>query len=158
MRTLGLWIAGIFGLGLAVGSFVAATSNGATEDSLSVMPRVDCADGGRAVVEQVVENGEIVSGIRCVGAQSPSVVRTTPAPAAVSERAPDPRPDTLDATEDGSSSRSLKDSALIIGSAAGAGAGIGAIAKGKKGAAVGAAAGAVAGTVYDLATRNKKKE
>jgi hypothetical protein len=53
-------------------------------------------------------------------------------------------------------SRSVKESALIIGGSAGAGAGIGAIAKGKKGAALGAAIGGVAGTVYDLLTRNKK--
>jgi hypothetical protein len=51
--------------------------------------------------------------------------------------------------------RSLKKSALIVGSSAGAGAAIGAVAGGKKGAAVGAVSGGIAGLIYDLTTRNK---
>ena len=168
MRTLALWIVGIFGLGLAVGSFVAATTAGEATDALgvegalSVAPLVDCGAGREAFVEQAIKNGEVVARVKCVATQPAPIVRATPAPPATvvtAERVPEARVEAPvaepEAEDEGS--RSLKDSALIIGGAAGAGAGIGAIAKGKKGAAVGAAAGAVAGTVYDLATRKKKK-
>ena len=164
MRTLALWIVGIFGLGLAVGSFVAATTAGEATDALgvegalSVAPLVDCGAGREALVEQAIENGEVVARVKCVATRPAPIVRATPAPVATAERVPEARAEAPvaepEAEDEGS--RSLKDSALIIGGAAGAGAGIGAIAKGKKGAAVGAAAGAVAGTVYDLATRKKK--
>ncbi len=165
MRTLTLGILGIFGLGLAVGSFVAATTAGEAPDpmgvegALSAAPLVDCGAGREALVEQVIANGETVARVKCVATQP--VVRAAPAPVVTAERAPEARSDVPvakpEANED-EGSRSLKDSALIIGGAAGAGAGIGAIAKGKKGAAVGAAAGAVAGTVYDLVTRKKKNK
>ncbi len=160
MRTLALGIVGIFGLGLAVGSFVAATSAGDVESALSVAPLVDCGAGREAVVEQAIENGEIVARVKCVSIQPAPIVRAAPAPVVTAERVPEARSDAPVAKPDveDEGSRSLKDSALIIGAAAGAGAGIGAIAKGKKGAAVGAAAGAVAGTVYDLATRKNKKK
>jgi hypothetical protein len=167
MRTLALGILGIFGLGLAVGSFVAATTAGEAPDpmgvegALSVAPLVDCGAGREALVEQAIENGEIVARVKCVPTQPAPIVRATPAPVVTAERVPEARSDAPvakpEANED-EGSRSLKDSALIIGGAAGAGAGIGAIAKGKKGAAVGAAAGAVAGTVYDLVTRKKKNK
>ncbi len=49
--------------------------------------------------------------------------------------------------------RSVKKSALIIGSSAGIGAGIGAATGGKKGALIGAAIGGGAATVWDQATR-----
>ncbi len=167
MRTLALGILGIFGLGLAVGSFVAATTAGEAPDptgvegALSVAPLVDCGAGREALVEQVIANGEVVARVKCVPTQPAPIVRATPNPVVTGERVPEARSDAPVAKpvameEEGS--RSLKDSALIIGGAAGAGAGIGAIAKGKKGAAVGAAAGAVAGTVYDLATRKNKKK
>jgi hypothetical protein len=81
------------------------------------------------------------------------VAEPVPAKAPAPAAAPAPAP----VREEEVKSRSVKDSALIIGGAAGAGAGIGAIAKGKKGAAVGAAIGGVAGAVYDLATRNPKR-
>ncbi len=164
MRTLALGIVGIFGLGLAVGSFVAATTAGdapdpmGVEGALSVAPLVDCGAGREALVEQAIENGEIVARVKCIATPPTPIVRAAPAPVVTAERVPEARPDAPVANEDEGSSRSLKDSALIIGGAAGAGAGIGAIAKGKKGAAVGAAAGAVAGTVYDLATRKNKKK
>ena len=159
MRTLALWIVGVFGLGLAVGSFVAATSAGDVESPLSAAPLVDCGAGREALVEQAIEDGEIVARVKCVSTQPAPMVRATPAPVVTTERAPEARSDVpaVEPEAEDEDSRSLKDSALIIGGAAGAGAGIGAIAKGKKGAAVGAAAGAVAGTVYDLATRKKKK-
>ena len=164
MRTLALWIVGIFGLGLAVGSFVAATTTGEAPDpmgiegALSVAPLVDCGAGREALVEQVIANGEAVARVKCVPTQPEPIVRAKPAPVVAGERVPEPRADASAEADVEGSSRSLKDSALIIGGAAGAGAGIGAIAKGKKGAAVGAAAGAVAGTVYDLATRKNKKK
>ena len=166
MRTLALGIVGIFGLGLAVGSFVAATTAGEASDpmgvegALSVAPLVDCGAGREALVEQVMANGEAVARVKCVPTQPAPIVRATPAPVVTVDREPEVRSDAPvakpEAEDEGS--RSLKDSVLIIGGAADAGAGIGAIAKGKKGAAVGAAAGAVAGTVYDLVTRKNKKK
>ena len=49
--------------------------------------------------------------------------------------------------------RSVKKSALIIGSSAGIGAGVGAAVKGKKGALIGAAIGGGAATIWDQITR-----
>ncbi len=171
MRTLALGILGIFGLGLAVGSFVAATTAGEAPDplgaegALSVAPLVDCGAGREALVEHVIANGEAIARVKCVPTQPAPIVRATPVPVVTGGHvrearsdAPVAKPVAMPVAMEDEGSRSLKDSALIIGGAAGAGAGIGAIAKGKKGAAVGAAAGAVAGTVYDLATRKNKKK
>jgi hypothetical protein len=52
--------------------------------------------------------------------------------------------------------RSVKKSAIIIGSSAGAGAGIGAVIGGKKGALIGAAIGGGGATLWDQVTRNKR--
>jgi hypothetical protein len=52
--------------------------------------------------------------------------------------------------------RSVKKSAVIIGSAAGAGAGVGAAVGGKKGALIGAAIGGGGAAVWDQITRRKK--
>jgi hypothetical protein len=51
--------------------------------------------------------------------------------------------------------RSVKKSAIIIGSSAGAGAGVGAIVGGKKGALIGAAIGGGGAAVWDQITRRK---
>lgn len=53
--------------------------------------------------------------------------------------------------------RSVKKSAVIIGSAAGIGAGVGALTKGKKGALIGAAIGGGAATVWDQVTRRQPR-
>lgn len=52
--------------------------------------------------------------------------------------------------------RSVKKSALIIGSSAGAGAGLGAVIGGKKGAAIGAILGGGGATLWDQITRHRK--
>ena len=52
--------------------------------------------------------------------------------------------------------RSVKKSAVIIGSSAGAGAGLGAAIGGKKGALIGAAIGGGGATVWDQVTRRKR--
>jgi hypothetical protein len=57
----------------------------------------------------------------------------------------EPRPET----------RSVKKSAIIIGSSAGVGAGVGAAVGGKKGALIGAAIGGGGATIWDQATRRK---
>jgi len=51
--------------------------------------------------------------------------------------------------------RSVKKSAIIIGSSAGVGAGVGAIVGGKKGALIGAAIGGGGATIWDQVTRRK---
>jgi hypothetical protein len=52
--------------------------------------------------------------------------------------------------------RSVKKSAIIIGSSAGVGAGVGAAVGGKKGALIGAAIGGGGATIWDQATRKKE--
>ena len=52
--------------------------------------------------------------------------------------------------------RSVKKSAIIIGSSAGAGAGLGAVIGGKKGAAMGALLGGCGATLWDQITRHKQ--
>jgi hypothetical protein len=54
------------------------------------------------------------------------------------------------------STRSVKKSAIIIGSSAGAGAGLGAVIGGKKGALIGAAIGGGGATLWDQITRRKQ--
>lgn len=170
MKTLAGWIVGVFGLGLLVGSFYASTKaeeeQGSLDRALASAPLVDCGSGREAVLEPVLVDGKTTVRFTCVGAARQATVtqRAAAAPVAVSapavaaapvvEERTSRAPQTPENVE--KSSRSVKDSALIIGGSAGAGAGIGAIAKGKKGAALGAAIGGVAGTVYDLATRNKE--
>jgi hypothetical protein len=162
MKTLAGWIVGVFGLGLLVGSFYRGTAaedrteNETLESVLAGAPSVDCGSGREAVLQPVVVNGRTSVQVKCIAtARERSVASTaSPAVSAASPAVPTAIPAATAA--DAKDSRSMKESALIIGGSAGAGAGIGAIAKGKKGAAVGAAIGGVAGTVYDLMTRNKK--
>jgi hypothetical protein len=172
MKTLAGWIVGIFGLGLAVGSFYGGTAavnsaedTGTLESVLASAPAVDCGSGREAVLQPIVVDGRNTVQVKCIesaparSAAAVPVTRVATAPAPVYEvaAAPAARPAPAEspATEV-KKSRSAKETALIIGGSAGAGAGIGAVTKGKKGAAVGAVIGGVAGTVYDLMTRNKQ--
>ena len=171
MKTLVAWIAGIFALGLALGSFVSGSGPG-SQPAASDPPlhQVDCGEGREALLEPVDVDGTTSFTVRCVETE-PShrahVVSHTVAPTPVVTAAPPPRKLAsevhvnepaveveVDATDD---SRSWKESAVVIGGAAGAGAGIGAVAKGKKGAAVGAAIGAASGAVYELLKRDKNR-
>ena len=161
MKTLAGWIVGVFGLGLFVGSFYGGTAaedvneSETLESVLAGAPSVDCGSGREAVLQPIVVDGKTSVQVKCIATERERTVVSVASPAApaavsrTSAAAPAPAAEVKD-------SRSVKESALIIGGSAGAGAGIGAIAKGKKGAALGAAIGGVAGTVYDLVTRNKK--
>lgn len=167
MKTLAGWIVGIFGLGLAVGSFYGRTAAGdrteaeTLESVLASAPSVDCGIGREAILQPVVVDGKSTVQVKCItvarersvayaasgsGAQAPVTVREVSG-APVNPANP---------ANEVKKSRSAKETALIIGGSAGAGAGIGAVTKGKKGALAGAVIGGVAGTVYDLVTRNKK--
>ena len=59
-------------------------------------------------------------------------------------------------TSGSSQTRSVKKSAVIIGSSAGVGAGVGAAMGGKKGALIGAAIGGGGAAIWDQVTRRKK--
>lgn len=78
-------------------------------------------------------------------------VRTTPAIYTVEDRA-EP---TVRSTRPVVARRSVRKSAIIIGSSAGAGAGLGAIVGGKKGALIGAAVGGGGAAIWDQVTRRK---
>jgi len=160
MKTLAGWIVGVFGLGLFAGSFFGGTAaedpteSETLESVLAGAPSVDCGSGREAVLQPIVVEGKTSVQVKCIATARERSLVSAASPAAPAAVQATTVPDAP--AEDAKSSRSLKESALIIGGSAGAGAGIGAIAKGKKGAAVGAAIGGVAGTVYDLMTRNKK--
>ena len=143
---------------------------------------VSCEPHQRTLVRQAVVNGQPVAQVECVAAEAsaygaapvgyapvqqapvaarnygydtrvvqpapvyreePRVVRTTTQPRVITERAPQ--------------GRTVKKSAIIIGSSAGVGAGVGAAVGGKKGALIGAAIGGGSAAIWDLVTRNKDK-
>ena len=159
MKTLGAWIAGIFALGLALGSFVSGSGarpeSAASEletalESAPPLHHVDCGEGREALLEPVDVDGTTSFKVRCVDTEQirPTRVVSHPAPRAPAPvvalappppepevHVPEPAVDEID-LDDADDSRSWKESAVVIGGAAGAGAGIGAIAKGKKGALV----------------------
>jgi len=177
MKTLGAWIAGIFALGLMLGSLVsgsgavpeiADSDAEAALDKAPLLQQVDCGDGREALLEPVDTDGTTVFKVRCVPIEGepPTPVATERAREAstpeVAPTPPSPEPQLPDANVDMErddvepEGRTWKESAVVIGGAAGAGAGIGAIAKGKKGAAVGAAIGAASGAAYELIKKDKK--
>ena len=87
--------------------------------------------------------------------QSPRVI-----PATYSAPAPAPRrvvTEPVQRYERRPATRSVKKSAIIIGSSAGAGAGLGAAIGGKKGAAIGALLGGGGATLWDQITRHKNR-
>ena len=142
---------------------------------------VSCAPSQRTMVRPAVVNGMAVSQVECIAADpavgygspvdaapiaTPVVYRpaarslndtqivSAPAPAARVSPArqvvyQDDRPVVR------RPARSVKKSAVIIGTSAGAGAGLGAIVGGKKGALIGAAIGGGGAAVWDQITRRK---
>ncbi|HXW03685.1 MAG TPA: hypothetical protein VD833_00520 [Vicinamibacterales bacterium] len=145
---------------------------------------VACEPHQRAVVRPSMVNGAAVSQVECVstgvaaaGDPRVAVQSFTPAQAPVYRQVSAPQPvydDLGDARvitapasrpvqtrqviydrEPVRQTRSVKKSAIIIGSSAGVGAGVGAAVGGKKGALIGAAIGGGSAAVWDQVTRRK---
>ena len=145
---------------------------------------VSCATGQRTLVRPAVVNGMAVSQVECIAADQTTVaVDTAPIATPAAYRAPitaQPIVRSLNDTQIVPVSapatrvtparqvvyqddrpvvrkpaRSVKKSAVIIGSSAGAGAGLGAIVGGKKGALIGAAIGGGGAALWDQITRRK---
>jgi hypothetical protein len=143
---------------------------------------VSCEPNQRAVVRPVVINGATVSQVECVSTAPASLAANyAPAPIEqvrparvvqsvptfaddlgdarvmpVSQPSPVARPVTTQRVvyeEPRRATRSVKKSAIIIGSSAGAGAGVGAAVGGKKGALIGAAIGGGGAALWDQLTR-----
>jgi hypothetical protein len=157
----------------------APASNGAQPMAVS------CEPTQRAIVRPVVINGAAVSQVECVSnglvaGAAPAAFQPAPAaipasyyPAAVAQpvaldnarivQAPAAQPIAQRTVYQRAPERivrpkrSVKTSAIIIGSSAGAGAGLGALIGGKKGALIGAAVGGGGATLWDQVTRNKDR-
>jgi hypothetical protein len=147
---------------------------------------VSCEPNQRTLVRPVVVNGATISQVECVtnpqafaaaapqtftGA-SPAIVNDTYRPVRVSQTASDGLEDARVVTAEPTvvrpvqtrqvyrepvrRTRSVKKSAIIIGSSAGIGAGVGAAVGGKKGALIGAAIGGGGATLWDQMTRRDR--
>jgi hypothetical protein len=138
---------------------------------------VSCEPHQRALVRSTVVNGAAVSQVECVstgmtaayadprgfGQAQPILAadgRVVPAaypaypPTVIASPAPRARPVAQRVVvERPRSTRSVKKSAIIIGSSAGVGAGVGAAVGGKKGALIGAAIGGGSAAIWDQVTR-----
>lgn len=169
------------GCGTRNAAGVAAQPTTATQPSTPVV--VACEPNQRTLVRPVVVNGASVSQIECVSSgEAPVFAQTTAAqPVPVTYyRAPvrnvglsdtryvaapsypsarvvparqvvyDERP-----VREVRHGRSVKKSAIIVGSSAGIGAGVGAAISGKKGALIGAALGGGGAAIWDQMTRRK---
>ena len=162
---------------------VAAQSLTATQAGLPVV--VTCEPHQRTLVRPVVVNGATVSQVECVAAGQVAGVQTVAANDAAAvgssyqpfQQVRETRPvyDDSDARvvypatrtvqstparqvvyrEPVKQGRSVKKSAIIIGSSAGVGAGVGAAVGGKKGALIGAAIGGGSAAIWDQVTRRK---
>jgi hypothetical protein len=157
----------------------AATTNGGQPMAVS------CEPTQRAIVRPVVVNGAAMSQVECVSSglvagvapagfqPAPAAIPATYYPTAVAQpvalenaqlvQAPAARPVAQRTAYQRAPERivrpkrSVKTSAIIIGSSAGAGAGLGALIGGKKGALIGAAVGGGGATLWDQITRNKDR-
>jgi hypothetical protein len=141
---------------------------------------VSCEPHQRTLVRQTVVNGAAVSQVECVAADRSAYAQPAPAPVAYGyapapQVAAQPRvvlPDAQVVPVDTypvarpvrtrqvvydervvKPRRSVKKSAVIIGSSAGVGAGVGAAVGGKKGALIGAAIGGGSAAIWDQVTR-----
>ena len=133
---------------------------------------VNCGPGQQALIRPGIAAGQAISQVDCVpvGAGAAGVAGVAGAPALATLEG-DPRlvPVAYQSAAPAvvyrpvqaarapihrvQRGRSVKKSALIIGSSAGIGAGVGAAMKGKKGALIGAAIGGGAATIWDQITR-----
>jgi hypothetical protein len=160
----------------------AARAQAAPDAAANTPVVVACGPNQHALVRPSVVNGLAVSQVECVpvapeAVQAPAAVRQA-APQRVSGFAPledarivpassptyrsarpvparqviydDDRPVRVE-----KKGRSVKKSAIIVGSSAGIGAGLGAAMGGKKGALIGAAIGGGGAAIWDQMTRNK---
>jgi hypothetical protein len=142
---------------------------------------VNCEPNQRTLVRQAVVNGQAVAQVQCVTAEAPVAYGAAPVaygngavaardygydtrvvqPAVVQQPAVvyrEARPRTVTqprVVTERASARSVKKSAIIIGSSAGVGAGVGAAMGGKKGALIGAAIGGGGAAIWDQITRRK---
>ena len=143
---------------------------------------VSCEPNQRTLVRPVVINGTTVSQVECITNAPVPVPATFAAPAyreaipvqRVAYRADDlgdarvlapppatvarpiPAPQVYSEDRPVRRTRSVKKSAIIIGSSAGAGAGVGAAVGGKKGALIGAAIGGGGAALWDQITRRDR--
>lgn len=142
---------------------------------------VNCEPNQRTLVRQAVVNGQPVAQVQCVAAEQPVYGAAYGAPVAYGNGVVTPRDYGYDTrvvqpavvqqpvvyrqpartarqrrivTERVDSGRSVKKSAIIIGSSAGVGAGVGAAVGGKKGALIGAAIGGGSAAIWDQITRH----
>ncbi|HSC26881.1 MAG TPA: hypothetical protein VLD67_06380 [Vicinamibacterales bacterium] len=163
-------------------SGLSAQSLAAGEAAVPVI--VSCEPHQRTLVRPVVVNGTSVSQIECVSSDAPAGARVSaPSVAPVPDpyrpirtadygsehledarvvpiaSAPAPRPvqtrQVIYEERREPATRSVKKSAIIIGSSAGVGAGVGAAVGGKKGALIGAAIGGGSAAIWDQITRRK---
>lgn len=133
----------------------------------SLVPQVECVSAQAAGVASVAPSAPVAQPLPAAwsGVQAPAPTAlaptyvparmTLPPPQHASTR-PAPRPVVYDddvVEYRPRARRSVKKSALIIGSSAGIGAGVGAATGGKKGALIGAAVGGGAAAVWDQMTR-----
>jgi hypothetical protein len=161
---------------------VSAQSLTANQAGLPVI--VTCEPHQRTLVRPVVVNGATVSQVECVAsgqvpaaqivsAEAPLVAAQPvyrPAPVAQPVYQPlddarvvypertarvTPARQVVYEREPARKTRSVKKSAIIIGSSAGVGAGVGAAVGGKKGALIGAAIGGGSAAIWDQVTRRK---
>ena len=130
--------------------------------------QVECVTAGVTAPAAVGTSGfETVSYVPqptpapAVAYQQPRVVYDTPRVVPATYTVPAPRrtvSEPLQRYERRHATRSVKKSAIIIGSSAGAGAGLGAVIGGKKGAAIGALLGGGGATLWDQITRHKQHQ
>jgi hypothetical protein len=158
-------------------------SANASQTGLPVV--VSCEPGQRTIVKPTIVNGAAMSQVECVAGETlqpvayaqPQPARPVAAP--VVYRTPAPQPIVRDIAdtevlpvatrsavrpastrqpiydEPRTQRRSVKKSAIIIGSSSGVGAGVGAAVGGKKGALIGAAIGGGGAALWDQITRRK---
>jgi hypothetical protein len=160
-----------------------AMSAAAGQSGLPIV--VSCEPTQRTIVRPTIVNGAAMSQVECVAGENQAVASAAPAalaarsePAAVRTFAAQPgyrdiadtevvpaptrasaagpvRASQVVYDERHTPRRSVKKSAVIIGSSAGVGAGVGAAIGGKKGALLGAVVGGGGATLWDQMTRRK---
>lgn len=143
---------------------------------------VNCEPHERALVRQILVNGQAVAQVQCVAVEQQVYGAAYGTPVSYGSGVVAPRDYGYDTrvvqpavvqqpvvyrepvrstssrrvvTQRSDSGRSVKKSAIIIGSSAGVGAGVGAAVGGKKGALIGAAIGGGGAAIWDQMTRRK---